>query len=723
MNNRPFSNASLKEKAAVVRFRVGEAAHTLRLEIPDRPVRAHGLETVWRWQESAGETTAWVELHNEGDAPLYLETVDVLTATPPDLGAPPQQWSFYQNGWISWTPAFARHADDGLYTDPGTESYRMTHQPHPQEEGEIASEWISVLAASRSLLMGFITTADQLTEVRMRRDGSALVARCYFDGALLPPGGSARSERLLLRTGPDPLALLELWAERAGEEMGARRGTTLRPPTGWCTWYIYYGENTADDVLANLEAIARHNLPLEVILLDDGYQTAIGDWFSLDPDKFPEGMEPVMEAIRAAGHRPGIWTAPFGAAADSRLFTDHPDWFLHDEAGEPVVGWVHWGTECYALDCTHPQALAWLGETFRRMRESWGVWLFKIDFIFAAARPGRRYDPTSTRAQALRRGVAAIREAIGDDAFLLGCGAPLGPCIGLVDGMRVGPDVDPNWHPVWRNDLSMPSAENALRNSIARAPFHNRLWLNDPDCLLVRQRGTDMDLVLNEMRTLSAAVALLGGLTLDSDDLTAIRPGRLKYLRQTLPPMGLSARPVDLFENEMPRLLALPVEREWGRWWVVGVINWEDRTTETTVRLSELGLPSGRYHVYNYWRRRYLGVVEETVTIRRHQPHETAVLILKPASEKPDLLATTFHVCAGAVEVERIECQTSGMRMVLNKAGQQFGEVLFTVPEGWRPAGARVDGVRQELRQVAHGVVALGFTLEGRAEVEVEFEQ
>ncbi|HHS96705.1 MAG TPA: alpha-galactosidase [Chloroflexi bacterium] len=732
-----------RQRMAVIRYRVGGEPHDLHVAEPDRSVQAHGLRAIWRWQpEGERGIRVWLRINNVGRHPIYLESADVLSAPLPDMGCPLNRVAVYQNGWISWTPTFARRLDDGLYADPGTETYRTMHQPHPQDENTIASEWVTVIGGGgegMSLLAGFVTMADQLAEIRVRRDGRGLVARCYFDGALLRPGDALSTETLLLRVGPDPLALLEGWAEAAGAEMGARVGTGVgasRPgtdnsPTGWCTWYTYYGENTADDVLANLEAIDRYDLPLEVVLIDDGYQTAIGDWFSLDEDKFPEGMEPVMEAIRAAGRRPGIWTAPFGAAEDSQLLADHPDWFLRDEAGEPVVGWVHWGTTCYALDCTHPEVLAWLGETFRRMRREWGVEFFKVDFIFAAARPGRRHDPTTTRAQALRRGVAAIREAIGDDAFLLGCGAPLGPCVGLVDGMRVGPDVDPNWHPIWRNDLSMPSTENALRNSIARAPFHGRLWLNDPDCLLVRQRGADMDLVLNEMRTLSAVVALLGGLTIDSDDLTAIRPGRLKYLRQALPPTGVAARPVDLFRNELPRLLVLPVEREWGRWWVVGVVNWGDRTTETTVRLADLGLPPGRYHAYHYWRRRYLGVVEGTVTVRRHQPHETAVLIFKPVSEEPDLLTTTFHVCGGMVEVCDLRratlLQVSGrtsqveLRTLLEKAGRQFGEVLFTVPEGWQPTEARVDGVRRDLRSVAPGVVALGLTLEGRAVVEVRF--
>jgi len=289
--------------------------------------------------------------------------------------------------------------------------------------------------------------------------------------------------------------------------------------------------------------------------------------------------------------------------------------------------------------------------------------------------------------------------------------------------MRIGTDVDPNWHPIFRYDLSAASTENALRNAITRAPFHNRLWLNDPDCLLVRQRGPDLDLVLNEMRTLTAVIALLGGLTLNSDNLPLIRPGRLKYLRQALPPTGVSARPLDLFEHEMPRLLLLPVERDWGRWWVAGVINWEDGTVQTTVRLADLGLPPGRYHVFHYWRRRYLGVTDDAVVLARHQPHETAVLLFKPVSDRPDLLTTTFHVCQGAVEVTdcRWDEAAGFLRVGLEKAGQQFGEVWLTVPPPWEAVEVRVDGRRFPWVSPAPGLLRAGLMLEGRAEFTATF--
>lgn len=722
--------------AAAVRYRIGDESHTLHLTEPERPTAGPSLQAVWRREATPGGYRLWLELTASGAAPVHLDTADVLTGPAPDLGAPRETWRVYQNGWQSWSPTLARHLEGSTYTEPSTPEYRAAHQPHwePDYDGLISSEWVTVLFAppATALLLGFVTTKDQLAEIRLRSDGSELTARCHLDGVPLLPGDSLRTEVLHLAAGPDPLRLLEEWAEAAGREVGARipppdsfaaAGGESPIPTGWCTWYYFYGENTADDVLDNLRAIAHYRLPLDVILLDDGYQTAIGDWFSIHPDKFPEGLEPVAGAVRAAGHRLGIWTAPFGAAAVSQLFAAHPDWMVRDEQGNPVLGWVHWGVPCYALDTTHPEVLAWLEETFRRMRREWGATFFKIDFLFAAARPGRRYDPTATRAQALRRGVEAIRAGIGNDAFLLGCGAPLGPCIGRVDGMRIGTDVDPNWHPIFRYDLSAVSTENALRNAITRAPFHNRLWLNDPDCLLVRQRGPDLDLVLNEMRTLTAVIALLGGLTLNSDHLALIRPGRLKYLQQALPPTGISARPLDLFEHELPRLLLLPVERDWGRWWVVGVVNWEDRTVETTVRLADLGLPPGRYHVYHYWRRRYLGVTEDAVVLRRHQPHETAVLLLKPVSDRPDLLTTTFHVCQGAVEVA--DCRWDGadglLRVALEKAGSQFGEVWLTAPPPWEAVEVRVDGERRPWVSPSSGLLRLGLMLEGRAEVAVKF--
>ncbi|MBC7249696.1 MAG: glycosyl hydrolase [Anaerolineae bacterium] len=694
------------------------------------------LRLDWRLRPHQG-LDLWLEVTNIGDRPVRIDTLRVLDLSAADgaltLGAPTRYWSVYQNGWQSWSPTFARHADNGTYVDPQNENYRIMHQPHSSASG-ISSEWVTViaprppLAQGMSLLIGFITLADQLAEVRLELDEQLqftyLRAICYADGVILPPGEHLFSERLTLTAGDDPLALLESYAARVGETMHARPADNS--PTGWCTWYYFYGENTATDVLDNLQRIESQHLPLDYVLIDDGYQAAIGDWLHVDTDKFPQGMAALARQIRASGRRPGIWTAPFGVEAEAPLVTAHPDWLLRDEAGEPLIAWTHMGRgPIYALDLTHPQVQEWLADTFRIMRREWGYELFKIDFLFAAALPGRRHDPQTTRAQALRQGVSIIRQAIGEDAFLLGCGAPLGPCLGLVDGMRIGPDVAPNWKPFWQ-DLSMPAMENALRNVMTRSFVHNHWWINDPDCLLIRTRDDESDLKLNEMRTATTLIGLSGGAAFLSDNLVTLRPGRLKYLRQILPPLGQAARTLDLFEHEMPRLLMLPISRPWGQWVVVACINWEDHTVSTTLELDALGLPAGRYHAYHYWRRRYLGPVEGSLTIERHQPHETVLLLLKPVSDRPELLTSTFHIAQGAVEIASAHWQGTWeegctLTLQLEKAGQQYGQLLFAVPAGYRLLSARVNGRRRRVKRLAAGIVGMGFTLRDQAFVQWTF--
>ena len=68
---------------------------------------------------------------------------------------------------------------------------------------------------------------------------------------------------------------------------------------------------------------------------------------------------------------------------------------------------------------------------------------------------------------------------------------------------------------------------------------------------------------------------------------------------------------------------------------MAGIINWQDRIMTTDVDLDALGLPAGQYHVFNYWPRRYMGVAENVITLDRHLPHETVVLLIKPVSDEP----------------------------------------------------------------------------------------
>ena len=320
---------------------------------------------------------------------------------------------------------------------------------------------------------------------------------------------------------------LDAWA-------AAQPGRTSAPfQVGWCSWYHYFDRVTEHDVRANL-ALAG-DWPFDVFQIDDGYQAAIGDWLRTN-DKFPSSLEALAADVAGAGHRPGIWIAPFLAAPESELARVHPDWFATTRSGQRAVGMLNdsWGGAVHVLDTTRPEVLEHLEQLARDLVAA-GFTYLKLDFTYAPGLPAHYSDPRTEARERVRLGFEAIRRGAGDDAFLLGCGAPLGPCIGLVDGMRIGPDVAPYWEPRGGfpgYEATAPSTRNALDATRARQFLHRRLWLNDPDCVMLRT--TETDLTPEQVREWALAVGDSGGMVLVSDDLAVLGANERALLDEVL---------------------------------------------------------------------------------------------------------------------------------------------------------------------------------------------
>jgi hypothetical protein len=263
------------------------------------------------------------------------------------------------------------------------------------------------------------------------------------------------------------------------------------------------------------------------IQLDDGYQRATGDWET--NDKFPHGHRWLTDHIHAAGLKAGLWVAPFAVTERSGIPAAHPDWLVRRADG-PIV-WDprdDWGGKVYALDGAHPQVQQWLFDLARRVVREWGYDCLKIDFLHWATAGDSHYGGL-THAEAYRRGLAAIRDGLGTEAFLLGCAAPLQHAVGYVNGMRIGADVDATW-----GGLHAPARAAGLRS------FHHRAsWLNDPDCLVVRP-----PLSLGEAQVWTTVVALSGGITFFSDNLPKLPPERVALLQRVLPVAPVAGHPV-----------------------------------------------------------------------------------------------------------------------------------------------------------------------------------
>lgn len=463
-------------------------------------------------------------------------------------------------------------------------------------------------AGTRALVLGFreldkalcnvdvVTTADDIETLR---------AVSLRESIPLPPRQSLEIPSLLVGAGNSLSEAMREYAGLVAEAMGSRTGPVK---TGWCSWYYYYGTDAEEDVLRNLETLAASPFKdmVTVVQIDDGWNLPTprharvwGDWYP--GAKFPHGMRHVAEQIRKAGFVPGLWLAPFSVAPDSQLAKEHPDWLVQSGADGPATY-----EGIHALDLSHPKALDFVRTTFECVFDDWAYEYVKLDFLMHGIQEGVRHDPTLTTAQVFRQGLGVIR-AVAGDRFILNCGAPMGPSIGLCDGMRIGFDVSSRWSMPFGMDDGVVGNCNiraAAIQTVWRQWMHQVWWRNDPDCLIVRAYGSEPEkqlfssifgqafldglpfgLEYEEAAFWVRLVWITGTMAVIGENLAELSPDRCELLKQAFPPNSWPARWVDWYKNLNVNLLKTesgPV--------VVGVFNIGDETEGVAVPRSKLAI-------------------------------------------------------------------------------------------------------------------------------------
>ncbi len=516
---------------------IDAGGHTRVLDLPapfgssESKAVHEGVSFSARVKDAVGGTIVRTTIANRGVEAVRLTAAIFEIETGFAKSAPAR---FFKHGYQSWS-ASGGHDVGASQTHPRDTAHfitRLNHQSETARPPEFpeaqTSELFTIVESSNvveRVLAGFIGAATSLSTLSISSP-EKIIARAILDDVTLAPGAHRELDPLFIAAADESAARLAArWADAAGRWMNARVSAPFQ--RGWCSWYHYFHAITEDALRANLKSLVamRSEFPIDVIQLDDGFQSALGDWDTTNV-KFPSGLKKIAGEIRAAGFKAGIWTAPFLAARDSRLMSHHPDWFImHAESGEPVraghnANWTASDDKfAYALDPSNPEFRAHLRHLFTKLTRDFGYSYLKLDFLYAAAAPGRRHDPNLTRGETLRQGLEAIRAGAGDDAFILGCGCPIGQAVGVVDGMRIGPDVSPFWDST-ASGAGDPSTVYALDAIIARSFMHRRLWLNDPDCLMLRARKTR--LTADERAALAATIVASGGMLLISDDMSLL---------------------------------------------------------------------------------------------------------------------------------------------------------------------------------------------------------
>ncbi len=342
-----------------------------------------------------------------------------------------------------------------------------------------------------------------------------LEAFVRLEDIALAPGESVDLEELSVYEGPYHEDLLDLLAQRLCVNHPPIFSDAARP-TGWCSWYCFGPNITAAQIADNLAAIGEKELPLDFLQIDDGYQSAMGDWLTQrDGFAFPGGMSRLCACISDAGLSPAVWVAPFIAEKGSRLLLEHSEWFVHNETGDVLfsdqVSFGGWRCAPWAmLDATHPDAQAFLTNLFAEMQKAYSCRYFKLDANMWGALPfGVRHNANATSVEAYRLGMRAILDGLSKDTYVLGCNAPMWPSLGLVHGMRVTGDIK----------RKFPTIARCRVECLGRSWQNRALWWNDPDCAVLDNIGGTY-LSEDEFRYHAAVILASGGAVLSSDNLT-----------------------------------------------------------------------------------------------------------------------------------------------------------------------------------------------------------
>ena len=440
--------------------------------------------------------------------------------------------------------------DRGHYRLPAVEGFRTVYN------------YLHTTASSgETTLIGFTSAKRFHGQFNINSERLQIVV--MLENLTLASGEHWDLEELVVASASDSALLLDAFADRILTHHP--RLPWPKFPTGWCSWYAYYSKISEELILDNLAALKANAPELGFVQIDDGYQPWMGDWLEAT-EKFAKGVKPVIQSIKEAGFVPAIWVAPFIASPESRLFLEHPEWFVRGDDGRPLPsdkvtfkGWRQgpW----YMLDGSHPEACAYLEKVFRTMR-GWGCTYFKLDANLWGSFPaGRRHDPTVTSVEAYRLGMEAVRRGAGEDSLLLGCNHAYWPSLGTIHASRTSYDIERN----------IATFQRVARQNLPRNWMNDRLWWNDPDCLLIPKLapapGEKPRFTAEQFSFHAAATYATGGMMLSGDAVVDYSPKEWEILRRAMKRPPIAAR---FSESKLEIGVIDETERR-----VVTVLNWE----------------------------------------------------------------------------------------------------------------------------------------------------
>jgi alpha-galactosidase len=168
-----------------------------------------------------------------------------------------------------------------------------------------------------------------------------------------------------------------------------------KPVFVYNTWNPF--RTFVNDSLVRDVAKAASECGIQEFIIDDGWQINdsgvtsdkgwgrnYGDW-NVDQKKFPGGLKPTFDYIRSLGMKPGLWISIGSATTDSKVYRDHPEWFVKDINNQ--TGNLHQGSAVsdFRTSCLGTNWFNYIKSTIITLVKDYGLAYAKLDFAVAAS--------------------------------------------------------------------------------------------------------------------------------------------------------------------------------------------------------------------------------------------------------------------------------------------------------------------------------------------------
>lgn len=159
-------------------------------------------------------------------------------------------------------------------------------------------------------------------------------------------------------------------------------------------WEGVYFDHDPEHIVAMAKAAAE--MGVERFIIDDGWFIGrdddfggLGDWY-LDERKYPNGLTPIVKAVKDLGMQFGIWVELEMINEPTHLFKRHPDWLLQVEGYDQPAE-----RNQFVLDLCNPEVFDYLTE-----RMDWLLGNHDIDYV--------KWDMNRRIVQGAHQGKAAV---------------------------------------------------------------------------------------------------------------------------------------------------------------------------------------------------------------------------------------------------------------------------------------------------------------------------